>query len=519
VKSRPTSSRLPRQALALPLLATALLSGALLAQQPDWQVTPVPVDPGWWTAQLHDVTASGPDDVWAVGQYKTLGPQFQIETFTLAMHWDGATWTRVPTPSPAPWPGGTKAALHSVAALAPDDAWAGGERVGDAGGASIGPWLHVQHWDGSAWEVVPVPEPPGGVSINFSGTRVLDVVAFAPDDVWFGGQWGEPNAVGSVTWRPLALRWDGSDLELLPTPAPQDGAYGFKAVQLAGSRDDLWAVCARDDNGSTTKNVVLHWDGSAWSQADVPDSSPPHVLRSISVAAPDDVWIFGWVPLTGQPVALHWDGRAWAEAVDPPQAQSSQAVAPDAIWVGSDRIELFDGEQSVFVEDFAGAGPAPQSVFAIAATADGLWAVGRALIPGTVPWAARLEDAPAPSPWTTMPGGVAGTLGVPALDGDGTLLPGSLVHLTLGDALPGAATTIVAGFSELSAPFKAGVLVPSPDVLVPGLVADASGGWDVAFGWPAGVPAGFTLYVQAWFADPVTPAGLAASDGLRAVTP
>ncbi|HZL98703.1 MAG TPA: hypothetical protein VFD43_00495 [Planctomycetota bacterium] len=499
----------------LPLLALALLAAPSPAQQPDWQVTAVPVDPGWWTAEFTDVSASGPDDVWAVGHFKTLGPQFQIETFTLAMHWDGAGWTQVPTPSPAPWPGGTKAYLNSVAALAPDDAWAGGERVGDAGGESIGPWIHVQHWDGDSWQVVPVPEPPGGVSINFSGTRVLDVVAFAPDEVWFGGQWAEPNELGSVTWRPLAMLWNGSDLELLPTPAPQDGAYGFKTVQLAGSSGDLWAVCARDDNGSTTKNVVLRWDGSAWSQASVPDTSPPHVLRSIAVAGPDDVWVFGDVPLQATAVALHYDGRSWTEVADPPFALSSQAVSPEAIWVGSNQLELFDGEQSVFVETFPGA--PPQSVFAIAETPDGLWAVGRAQVPGMVPWAARLLDGP--SPWATLPGGVAGAFGQPALAGQGPLLPGSLTSLALDGAAPGTATTLVVGVSELSAPFKGGLLVPSPHVLVPGLMADAGGSWTLSFAWPAGLPAGATLWFQAWTPDGAAPAGFAASDGLGATQP
>jgi hypothetical protein len=52
-----------------------------------------------------------------------------------------------------------------------------------------------------------------------------------------------------------------------------------------------------------------------------------------------------------------------------------------------------------------------------------------------------------------------------------------------------------------------------------GLVADASGGWQLAFGWPACVPSGLALYLQVWLADASAPAGFAASDGLRAIVP
>ena len=81
------------------------------------------------------------------------------------------------------------------------------------------------------------------------------------------------------------------------------------------------------------------------------------------------------------------------------------------------------------------------------------------------------------------------------------------------------AATLVLGLSELQLPFKGGVLVPAPDVLVSGLVTDASGNWAASFTWPSGVPTGLALTFQAWLPDPAAVAGLAASDGLRATQP
>jgi hypothetical protein len=37
--------------------------------------------------------------------------------------------------------------------------------------------------------------------------------------------------------------------------------------------------------------------------------------------------------------------------------------------------------------------------------------------------------------------------------------------------------------------------------------------------WPAGVPSGFELYVQAWIQESAGPAGFAATNGIKALTP
>ncbi|HTH04582.1 MAG TPA: hypothetical protein VL916_01880, partial [Ilumatobacteraceae bacterium] len=61
--------------------------------------------------------------------------------------------------------------------------------------------------------------------------------------------------------------------------------------------------------------------------------------------------------------------------------------------------------------------------------------------------------------------------------------------------------------------------VPHPDLLVAGLLSNASGGLTLGAMWPAAVPPGTALFLQAWIADPSGPAGLSASNGLQALTP
>jgi len=122
------------------------------------------------------------------------------------------------------------------------------------------------------------------------------------------------------------------------------------------------------------------------------------------------------------------------------------------------------------------------------------------------------------SPWAQQGAGLPGTHGVPAIDGAGTLLPGEPLELSLEGAREQAAAWLVVGLSALQAPFKGGLLVPYPDLLV-ALDSGPAGALELASTWPAGVPSGFAAWFQWWIQDPAGPAGFAASAGLRGTTP
>lgn len=115
-----------------------------------WSPTPLPDLTGVY-GQLLGLDAVGPDDVWAVGfeQGSTPGGDPQ----PLVMHFGGDAWQRVPTPTVA----GPNASLLDVRALAPDDVWAVGSRQPRLS-SGIGDRTLIEHWDGSSWTVVPSPE-------------------------------------------------------------------------------------------------------------------------------------------------------------------------------------------------------------------------------------------------------------------------------------------------------------------------------------------------------------------------
>ena len=138
---------------------------------------------------------------------------------TLIEHWDGTAWSVVPSPNKGPFPN----ALSDVDAVAPDDIWA------------VGTWFTkafddrtlTLHWDGTAWSRVASPNAGPTSAAN----DLVSVSAVATDDVW---------AVGLRGLKTLAMHWDGTAWAIVPSPTPEGNADLAAVVALA--TDDVWAV-------------------------------------------------------------------------------------------------------------------------------------------------------------------------------------------------------------------------------------------------------------------------------------
>jgi hypothetical protein len=120
--------------------------------------------------------------------------------------------------------------------------------------------------------------------------------------------------------------------------------------------------------------------------------------------------------------------------------------------------------------------------------------------------------------WLLAGQGLGGQAGkTPLLVGGGAIAAGQPVTYTLSDALPLAPAIWIIGLSPLGAAFKGGTLIPNPDLLIFGLSTNGAGGMTLGAPWPAGIPAGASLWYQVWIVDPAGPAGFAASNGLRSI--
>lgn len=122
-------------------------------------------------------------------------------------------------------------------------------------------------------------------------------------------------------------------------------------------------------------------------------------------------------------------------------------------------------------------------------------------------------------PWQRLGKPTAGSLGEPELLGVGTLTGlNSPMAWRLTEARPFSVATLVIGITQIDASFKGGVLVPSPEFLIPGLPVNSDGNLQITAFWP-GLPQGATLFHQMWIQDGQGPVGFAASNGLRSIAP
>jgi hypothetical protein len=120
--------------------------------------------------------------------------------------------------------------------------------------------------------------------------------------------------------------------------------------------------------------------------------------------------------------------------------------------------------------------------------------------------------------WVNLGLGLSGTSGIPVLTGAGYLQATSPIALSLAQAKPFALAPLVVGIANLSAPFKGGTMVPTPDLVFP-LFTDFFGAGGFGGAWPAGVPSGLQLFFQWWVQDPAGPKGFAASNAVQAAAP
>ncbi|QDU69902.1 FG-GAP repeat domain-containing protein [Engelhardtia mirabilis] len=101
--------------------------------------------------------------------------------------------------------------------------------------------------------------------------------------------------------------------------------------------------------------------------------------------------------------------------------------------------------------------------------------------------------------------------GEPRLRCYGTLTPGSPVVMRIENGLPGNPALLALGLSKIDLPILGGLLVPSPDTIIP-LVLDPAGSFELIAPWTFPAVVGTGLWAQAWMPDPTGPAGWSATN-------
>jgi hypothetical protein len=122
------------------------------------------------------------------------------------------------------------------------------------------------------------------------------------------------------------------------------------------------------------------------------------------------------------------------------------------------------------------------------------------------------------SPWLDVGGSLTGSNGFPIMLADVPLVAGEPYSIRLENGLPNGAGKLFVGLAPLFAPFKQGVMVPTPAFIFGPALLDAGGAVEFAGLFPAGA-SGAEIWMQWWMPQAGGPAAWAASSGVRAQVP
>lgn len=215
----------------------------------EWNIVPSP-NMGTGINNLKSITTLAFDDIWAIGDWSNYGDH----PFLLALHWDGSQWNTFSGPhgyysgvtavsstdawavgftggyliAIAHWDGttwssvptaidGSNHRLRTIAATGPNDVWA----VGSYTPPDTYARLLMLHWDGTSWSRVAIPYL--GEASNLEG---IDVVG--ANDIWAVGSYGGGGESGTLIEHytgPCATPTPVPGCQLQFTDVPRDSTF------------------------------------------------------------------------------------------------------------------------------------------------------------------------------------------------------------------------------------------------------------------------------------------------------
>ncbi len=197
---------------------------------------------------------------WAVG-FSTNTSTDQDQT--LIEHWNGTSWSIVPSPDPA---GGSTGSdeLWAIAAVSPTDIWAAGDNVWAVGAISSQTFTSA-HWNGTSWSTVSTP------SVNAGSNPIEEltaVTAVSATNLWASGWVG--NIDNENKLEPIILHSTGSAWSAVT--AQNSGSEGSRLNGIASDgADDVFAVGTTQDSNGSLHTLIEQFNGSSWKALPSPD--------------------------------------------------------------------------------------------------------------------------------------------------------------------------------------------------------------------------------------------------------
>jgi len=284
-----------------------------------WKAFPAPLIKGDNNSFLQGVVAISPTLAWAAGNV-TNGPR----PGQVIEQWDGTKWSLFPAPK---FGKKDRAEVFAMTSSSANDVWAIGSLV-NLGSGLVSPLF--EHWNGTAWTAT---------TVESNNEFLFGASADATNDAWAVGFNGSDNITTS------ARHWDGTNWKTVPTPNVGEGTNKLNAV-LALAPNDVWAVGfstpATPPKQGATLTLIEHFDGTSWTVVPSPNIGPNSANQSnrllgLTANSADDIWAFGsYFAADGSghqmTLLLHWDGTNWTIASSP--SPEKGGFACDLLWAG-----------------------------------------------------------------------------------------------------------------------------------------------------------------------------------------
>lgn len=216
--------------------------------------------------------------------------------------------------------------LQALWAFAPDDVWAGGDEL--------------LHYQGEGFEPVSYPSPSG---------FIMDFWGFAPNDLYAvtdarllhydGITWSVVDFGGAIDPSGLTAVWGSSKDDLWVGDSSNgqvhrfDGTVWRTTITQSVEVRDLWGSAPADVYAAGLFGVS-RWDGTRWTKIDDDAISNGDGVFGFSAS---DVWLVGDTRTLAQ-----WDGSSWrdrSEELDPELGSSHSKVwgrGPSDVWMVGD---------------------------------------------------------------------------------------------------------------------------------------------------------------------------------------
>ncbi len=161
---------------------------------------------------------------------------------------------------------------------------------------------------------------PGGSANNNS---LYGVAVVSATNAWAVGDYSN-----GTTERTLILHWNGTSWTQVASPDPDASSNFFLRGVAAPSASRAWAVGY--SNGTTQQTLILSWNGSGWTQVPSPNpggsgGTSTNYLSSVAATSASNAWAVGSSGGSGTgTLVLRWNGTSWAQ-VPSPNGSSSWA--------------------------------------------------------------------------------------------------------------------------------------------------------------------------------------------------